>query len=191
MSFSQHSFIDFSAQMFRKPGIADACLFVQERYGLNVNLVLFCVWVADCGGGSLTAEHLQEAWRRLADWHKQVIKPLRDIRRVSRNEALGIPEFLRDGFVPQVEAAEQEAERVAQYVLAEFARTLAVSAQAVSAQAVSAQEVNDRAGAAMTSLMTYMGELDIVSDRQLTECLDAILQTVFGGTGFPAASMDG
>ncbi len=181
MSFSQHSFIDFSAQMFRKPGIADACLFVQERYGLNVNLVLFCVWVADCGGGSLTAEHLQEAWRRLADWHKQVIKPLRDIRRVSRNEALGTPEFLREGFVPQAEAAEQEAGRVAQYVLAEFARTLAGSTQAV----------NDRADAAMTSLMTYISELDIVSDRQLTECLDAILQTVFGGTGFPAASMDG
>jgi len=75
-----HPFRDFSSSLYCQPGVADAALFVQDRYGLNVNLVLFCVWVADTGGGELTGGNIDQALRRIADWQKQVIEPLREVR---------------------------------------------------------------------------------------------------------------
>jgi uncharacterized protein (TIGR02444 family) len=182
MSLPIHPFWDFSLSIYRKPGVADACLFVQDRYGLNVNLVLFCVWIADSGGGALTAAHIGKALRRIADWEEHVIMPLREIRRTCRREALGVPEFLLQLFQPQIETAELEAEHVEQLVLAELARSLAPSALASSDDAPDAP-----ASDAVRSLKAYVDELDIVQDTQLTECLSVILQAAFAGARFPGA----
>ncbi len=180
-----HPFRDFSASLYCKPGIADASLFVQERYGLNINLVLFCVWVADTGGGALTTGNIATALRRLADWQKHVIKPLREIRRACRHEALGIPECLLQTFQPQIETVELGAEHIEQLVLGEFARGLASTAGGSSLDKGRGNPVDNPAGDAVCSLKAYMDELDIVPDDQLTECLSVILQAAFTGKRFP------
>jgi len=168
-----HQFWDFSLSLYRKPGVADACLFVQDRYGLNVNLVLFCVWIADSGHGSLSVENVAAAVRRIMDWEQQVVRPLREIRRSSRHESLGVPEFLLETFQSQIETTELEAEHVEQLVLAEFTRSLPV-----------ADDVpDDPASVALHSLNTYVGTLDVDQDRQLTECLSVIVRAAFSGVG--------
>jgi uncharacterized protein (TIGR02444 family) len=174
-----HPFWDFSVSFYRKPGVADACLFVQDRYGLNVNLILFCIWAADTGSGMLTSTQVSTALQRVADWEEQVIKPLREIRRTCRHEALGIPEFLLQTFVPKIETVELEAEQVEQLVLAELAQGLMRSAEGASDHAQ-----NDAVG----SLKAYIGALGIAQDAQLTECLSVILHAAFTGASFPAAA---
>jgi uncharacterized protein (TIGR02444 family) len=180
MSFPVHPFWDFSLSFYRQPGVADACLFVQDRYGLNINIVLFCVWVANSGGGALTTAHIATALRRIADWEGHVIKPLREIRRACRREALGVPEFLLQMFQPQIETVELEAEHVEQLVLAELVLSLEFSAE----------EGDDPASDAVRSLKAYVDELDVVQDAQLTECLSTILHAAFAGTQFPGAGED-
>ena len=180
-----HQFWDFSLDIYRKPGVADACLFVQDRYGLNVNFVLFCVWVADCGSGALSTADIATAMRRIMDWEKHIVRPLREIRRLCRQEPLGVPEFLLQTFHPRIETAELEAEHVEQLVLAEFARSLPVATPEVTS------EVNDRptdsVSDAVCSLKSYIGTLDVDQDAQLTECLTVILRAVFPGVCFPGA----
>ncbi len=180
MSFPVHPFWDFSLSFYRQPGVADACLFVQDRYGLNINIVLFCVWVANSGGGALTTAHIATALRRIADWEGHVIKPLREIRRACRREALGVPEFLLQMFQPQIETVELEAEHVEQLVLAELVPSLEFSAEGA----------DDPASDAVRSLKAYVDELDVVQDAQLTECLSTILHAAFAGTQFPGGGED-
>ncbi len=175
-----HPFWEFSVSFYRKPGVADACLFVQDRYGLNVNVILFCIWAADTGRGMLTSVQINTALHRVADWEEQVIKPLREIRRTCRQEALGIPEFLLQTFVPQIETVELEAEQVEQLVLAELAQGLMPSAEGSSGPVE-----NDAVG----SLKAYIGALDITQDAQLTECLSVILHAAFAGASFPPAAV--
>ncbi len=174
MSFPTHPFWDFSLKFYRQPGVADACLFVQDRYGLNVNFILFCVWLAKTGGGALSAEQITVALQRVSDWEASVIKPLREIRRVCRHEALGIPEFLLQIYQPEVESAELEAEHVEQLVLAEFARGL-------PAAGGSDTPSNDAA----QSLKNYVDKLAITQEARLTECLNIILQAAFEEARFP------
>ena len=178
MSFPVHPFWDFSLGLYGKPGVADACLFVQDRYGMNVNLILFCIWFADNGGGSLTGENISTALLRIADWQGQVIKPLREIRRTSRHEALGVPEFLLDIFQPQIDAVELEAEHIEQLILAEFARGLESSSEGAE----------DPASAAVASLQRYVAKLDVARDAQLAECMSSILHAAFADARFPAAA---
>ena len=175
-----HPFWDFSLRLYAKPGVADACLFVQDRFGMNVNLILFCIWYADSGGGSLSAEDITTTLRRIADWEEHVIKPLREIRRKSRHEPLGVPEFLLDIFRPRIDAVELEAEHVEQLILAEFVR----------GSESSAERAEDAASDAVSSLENYCGELDIERDAQLTECLNSIVQAAYAGAHLPASAND-
>jgi len=189
-----HPFRDFSASLYRKPGVADASLFVQDRYGLNINLILLCIWVAETGGGALTAGNIATALRRLADWEQHVIQPLREIRRACRHEALGIPEFLLQTFQPQIETVELGAEHVEQLVLAEFARGWTENDARFPVDESPDNSVGHSAGKpagdAVCSLKAYIGELDIVPEAPLTECLSVILQAAFAGAYFPVDAAD-
>lgn len=177
-SLPTHPFQEFSLRHYRKPGVADACLFVQDRYGLNVNLVLFCIWVADTGRGGLTAANITAALRRVKDWEAHVIQPLRQIRRTCRREALGVPEFLLQVLQPKMEGVELAAEHVEQLVLAELAPG------PPSATRASGTPPQDAA----SSLAVYIEVLDVVPDAQLTECLSVILQAAFAGARFTAGA---
>ena len=42
---STASFWDFSVGTYRRPGVADACLSLQDRYGLDVNVLLLLLLV--------------------------------------------------------------------------------------------------------------------------------------------------
>ncbi len=90
------------------PKVEQTLLVLQDRYGADVNLVLFCAWI-----GRLTPEALEAAEAVARPWREDVVEPLRRLRRQlkQRPEAAGLRE--------QVKAAELEAERLAQGLLVE------------------------------------------------------------------------
>lgn len=70
----------FSLEIYGRPGVEDACLDLQRRLDLDVNLLLLCCWLATHG------VHLDEAAaRRVAGavegWRIEVVRPLRAVRR--------------------------------------------------------------------------------------------------------------
>ena len=74
------AFWAFSLDFYARPGIADACLRLQDAHGLDVNLVLFCCWLARSGHGRLSAAALIAAEARVAPWRDAVLAPLRAAR---------------------------------------------------------------------------------------------------------------
>lgn len=89
---SGNPFWDYSLETYGKPGVAEACLALQDSYGLDVNCLLFCCWAAACGHQLTIGEalRLEEA---VAEWRKEVVEPLRAVRRWMKlhAESQGVP----------------------------------------------------------------------------------------------------
>lgn len=171
--FQDSAFWDFSLSIYGRPGVADACLFLQDRYGLDVNLILFCVWVGSTGRGPLEEHQIDACVSRTSDWRECVIEPLRQIRRACRDEPLGVPEFLLQVFRPSMHDVELDAEHVEQLVLAELAPSMP---QEAVADDVRFDDVR-------RSLLRYVEHQGAQRDSRLDECLLAILRAAFPGLG--------
>ncbi len=50
-SFPSSPFWDYSLGIYRKPGVADACIALQDEFGLDVNMLLACLWFSAEGPG--------------------------------------------------------------------------------------------------------------------------------------------
>lgn len=73
-------FWDFSLAVYADPATAAACLELQNRFDLDVNLLLFCVF-AGCNGRRLSVDELSRLDAAVHPWRTQVIHPLRAARR--------------------------------------------------------------------------------------------------------------
>ena len=55
---------DFVTTTYKEPGVEKACLALQSRLGADVNMVMFCIWLAYRGAGSANlARYLGAALR--------------------------------------------------------------------------------------------------------------------------------
>ena len=70
----------FSLSAYERPGVAPSCLALQDRLGLDVNLLLFCCW-AGARGHRLSGAELAVALAATAPWQREIVEPLRRIRR--------------------------------------------------------------------------------------------------------------
>lgn len=80
------AFWRFSLAVYRRPGVAAACLALQDECGLDVNLLLFCLFQAR-RGRALNAADLRRAMRRAAPIQAGIIAPLREARRALKRQA--------------------------------------------------------------------------------------------------------
>ncbi len=80
MDWPANPFWSYSIELYRRPGVEAACLELQRRHGLDVNLVLLCCWQASCGG-RLDRALLGRAGETVAGWQAEVVRPLRALRR--------------------------------------------------------------------------------------------------------------
>ena len=108
-------FWQFSGSVYARRGVAEACLALQERHRLDVNLLLFCAWAGSNGrrldGGDLGL--LRSAAR---PWHDQVVAPLRAARRWLKQQT-SVPESLGEAFREEVKGLELQAEMLEQLML--------------------------------------------------------------------------
>jgi uncharacterized protein (TIGR02444 family) len=111
------SFWRFSLALYARPGAATALLTLQDRDGLDVNLILFGLWLGAVHGAVLSEGALHDAVAALDPIRRSAILPLRDLRRALKTGP--VPEL-----GPRVAAAELAAERMAQARLAALAATL-------------------------------------------------------------------
>lgn len=74
------SFKRFALALYGSEGVADACLHLQNRHDVDVNLVLFAAFVGAERRQRLTTSSLEEARARVDAWHREVVRPLRAVR---------------------------------------------------------------------------------------------------------------
>jgi uncharacterized protein (TIGR02444 family) len=74
------TFWNFSLKFYAQRGIADVCLDLQDRFGVDVNVLLYLLWRAQRGGRLQPAE-VEKVIALINDWQLHVVQPLRGVRR--------------------------------------------------------------------------------------------------------------
>ncbi len=75
------AFWRFSLMVYGRPGVSVALVGLQDRAGHNVNLILFGLWLAIGRGRRLDAAGLAGARAKIVKLDRNVVAPLRDLRR--------------------------------------------------------------------------------------------------------------
>jgi len=99
---------DYANALYAKPGVAEACLALQDRRNADVNVLLYCCWHATTGRGRLVDEDLHALLHAVRDWRSEVVEPLRAVRRHMKPDPRPDAQALRE----RIKAAELEAERI-------------------------------------------------------------------------------
>lgn len=106
----------FSLHFYRQAGVADACIALQDEYGVDVNLLLFLLWLAG-DGQLLSGDDVKKLDDTVRDWRKLTIVPIRDIRRKLKGARTLIDPAQQEVYRTKVKAIELEAERLQQHAL--------------------------------------------------------------------------
>jgi uncharacterized protein (TIGR02444 family) len=132
----------FSVAFYAAPSVARALITLQDGDGLDVNLMLFALWLGVSGRSRLGSDGLRAAECAVCTIRADVVKPLRALRRsLGQNPDAGV-QRLRD----EVKALELAAEKVVQSRLARFAGPCDAS-----------RSRHDRLAAAHDNFALYLG----------------------------------
>ena len=132
-----HPLWRFSLGLYRRDGVEQACLGLQNACGADVNLLLFCCWMGS-QGMALDKRSLRRAIAATKPWQQQVVQPLRRARRALKQPGAARPEARRAHLRQSVFRLELDAEYVEQLVLARLAAKLPRPARKQDPQAASA-----------------------------------------------------
>lgn len=87
MDLPASPFWTFTLAVYQKDGVSPACIALQDRLGLDVNFLLLCLY-AGSRGRALSADDFARIEERVAPWRKNVIHPLRAVRRWLKEQQL-------------------------------------------------------------------------------------------------------
>lgn len=124
-------FWDFSVRTYRTDGVPDACLSLQDDYGADVNMLLYCCWIG-VRSGSFDTELFASASEFSSHWAERVVAPLRSARtwmKQSGCTAVDVPTDACMTLRDEIKSVEFASEKLQQEVL----ESLAANSQARSA----------------------------------------------------------
>jgi len=136
------AFWRFSLAFYALPRVAPALLALQDRDGLDVNLMLFALWLGISGRHPLDSGALAAADLAIGTIRAGVVEPLRSLRRNLKHQADEGIQRLRES----IKALELEGEKLVQSRLANLA-----------GPAFSGIPREDRLAVAVANLTLYLG----------------------------------
>ncbi len=116
-SWPANPFWDFSLSLYAEEGVAPACLALQDRLGLDVNVLLFCCWLGFSRWGALNAASLAGIVASVEAWQDEVVGPLRKLRVALKTRPPGAPGEQSENLRERIKSCELEAERIEQLML--------------------------------------------------------------------------
>ncbi|MDB5494843.1 MAG: hypothetical protein JWP86_2180 [Phenylobacterium sp.] len=119
---------EWTLEAYGRPGVADACLRLQDDFGQNTDLLLWAVW-AEIKDPAL----LDRAAAAARAWDQVALMPLREVRRALKPPAPPVADAAREDLRRDVKAAELRAERVLLETLADLAGEARGGAHALEA----------------------------------------------------------
>lgn len=161
-SWPANPFWDFSLALYRRPGVAEACLDVQARHGLDVNLILYFAWAGIARGIHLSDAEVATVLARVAAWHDGVVRSLRAIRTEMKDNPMGAPADISEALRNRIKGAELDAERIEQLML--FQQDWS-----------NAQDARPGLPVARENIHAYLKSRGIVRDSATTAAIEAIL----------------
>ena len=137
----------FSLRFYRQPGVADACIALQDGAGVDVNLLLFLLWQSTLKR-TLSASEVEGIEQRIGPWRQTTVVALRTLRRALKTPPTLVAPQAAELFRTRVKAVELEAERLQQEAMFELAHSSPLGREAASTQEAARANVAGYAAAA-------------------------------------------
>lgn len=102
-------FWNYSLRFYARPRVGDVCVGLQDRASVDVNVLLYLLWLSTAGK-TVSSEEMRMVDARVKAWREQVVIPLRAIRRNLPKEATASKKSFRDG----IKKLELQSERIEQ-----------------------------------------------------------------------------
>jgi uncharacterized protein (TIGR02444 family) len=132
---SKSPFWRFSVKFYAEPGVAQACIDLQDQAGVDVNLLFFLLWNAT-QRKALSSTEVGELDKNFGAWRDLAVVPLRELRRALKSPPAAVTPDAAEGFRTRIKTVELEAERLQQeamYSLAQSGRIGQTAETAVEA----------------------------------------------------------
>ena len=110
-------FWSISLQLYALENVEHACLYLQDEYGCNVNLLLFCCWTAWRSNENLGVDTFKRLIQAVSHFHGDVILPLLNTRRRLGHQFEQIDTKPIATLKCQIASLELQAERVEQSII--------------------------------------------------------------------------
>ena len=117
------AFWRFSLGFYAIPDVAPACLALQDEANVDVNLMLFLLFLAD-QGRAVTRDDVARLDASIAPWRAEIVEPLRALRRRLKTGVGDVPPATSETLRNMVKKVELESERLEQARLENEASTL-------------------------------------------------------------------
>jgi uncharacterized protein (TIGR02444 family) len=112
---AQNPFWDFSLAVWGREAVESACLALQARHGIDVNILLFCGWTGR-RGRALDAAELGRSIEAVRPWRDAAVLPLRELRVWLKSQQVA-PSAAAEALRERIKASELEAEAIQQALL--------------------------------------------------------------------------
>ena len=155
----------FSLNFYRQAGVSDACIALQDGCGVDVNLLLFLLWLAS-ESRQLSAGDVEKLDAKVRGWRNLTIVPIRNARRKLKGAATLIAPAKQEAFRTTLKAVELEAERLQQEALYE------------SVQSDTPGTAAAPSAAARANVAAYQRVLGLSFPRQATDRLVGVFDQV-------------
>ncbi len=127
MEFPQNPFWDYAIEVYRRDGVGQACLDLQGRHGVDVNVLLFCCWLGASGRGALDGGRMARLVKTVEPWHDGVVRGLRAVRTALKGGLDTAPRDLSDALRARIAATEIDSEHVEHFMMVADTADLTVS----------------------------------------------------------------
>jgi len=114
---------DFVLNYYGRKGVSEALIGLQDSYGIDVNMLLFLVWVA-AQRRSLGADDVQRVSEASHAWQRNVVVPIRAVRRLLKENPPLVSADTAAAFRKKVQAVELEGEQAQLNAMAAMSATL-------------------------------------------------------------------
>ncbi len=141
--------------------MAGACLELQDRAGVDVNLLLYLLFLAN-HERAVGRDDVARLDAMVATWRERAVLPLRALRRELKTGIAPVPVTDTESLRSAIKRDELEAERVEQELLERHAPVATLGAPAAS-----------RSAAARANLAAYGAFLNGLPEDQIAILLDA------------------
>jgi len=158
---SKSPFWQFSVKFYAVPGVAEACIALQDQAKVDVNILFYLLWNAT-QGRAFNAADVTEIERRIGPWRDVAVVPVRNIRRALKSPPPVVEPAAAEALRTRVKAVELEAERLQQEALYGLAETSRLGRPAPS-----------KAEAVQDSISSYQGVIGPFPPEPLATVLSA------------------
>mgnify|MGYP000179840437 CR=1 FL=1 len=122
-------FWTWSVASYSQPGVAERLLRLQDEFGLDVNILLWCLWARD-NYPAIRRKKALALIRKAEKWTGHVTEKLRNVRRWMKGMDLPVDSEAAATLRNDVKALELRSERLCQEMLEKRTRTFAADPEA-------------------------------------------------------------